>query len=138
MLTEANGIPLSVVIDGANRHDMKLVQDTLESIVIPRPTPTAQSPQGLCLDKGYDYDEVRRIVAALGFTAHIRARGEEAQAIKQEAGFKARRWVVERTHSWMNRFRRILVRWEKREDTYLAMLHLALGIITWRATGLLG
>lgn len=41
-----------------------------------------------------------------GFTAHIRARGEEARAIKREAGFKARRWVVERAHSWMNRFRR--------------------------------
>jgi transposase len=76
-------------------------------------------------------------VKEFGFTAHIRARGEEAQAIKNEAGFKARRWVVERTHSWMNRFRRILVRWEKLAETYLAMLHLVLGIITWRATGLL-
>ncbi len=90
------------------------------------------------MDKGYDFDEVREIVQEFGFTAHIRTRGEEAQAIKREAGFKARRWVVERTHSWMNRFRRILIRWEKRTDTYLAMLHLALGLITWRATGLLG
>ncbi len=90
------------------------------------------------MDKGYDFDEVREIVQEFGFTAHIRTRGEEAQAIKREAGFKARRWVVERTHSWMNRFRRILIRWEKRTDTYLAMLPLALGLITWRATGLLG
>ena len=56
-----------------------------------------------------------------------------AQALKREAGFRARRRVVERTHSWLNRFRRILVRWEKRADTYLAMLHLACGLITWRA-----
>ena len=68
-----------------------------------------------------------------GFTAHVRSRGEEAQALKREAGFRARRWVVERTQSWLNRFRRILVRWEKRADTYLAMLHLACGLITWRA-----
>jgi transposase len=68
----------------------------------------------------------------------VRARGEEARAIKRHARFKARRWVVERTHSWLNCFRRILIRWEKRPDTYLAMLHLACGIITWRATGLLG
>jgi transposase len=67
------------------------------------------------------------------FTAYIRSRGEEAQAIKREAGFRARRWVVERTHSWLNRFRRILTRWEKRADTYLAMLHLACGLITRRA-----
>jgi putative transposase len=138
LLTEATGVPLALVIAGANRHDMTLVQSTLEAIVVPRPEPTPEQPQGLCLDKGYDYDEVREIVAAFGFTAHLRARGEEAQALKREAGFKARRWVVERTHSWLNRFRRILVRWETHAENYLAMLHLACGIITWRATGLLG
>ncbi|WP_373190816.1 IS5 family transposase, partial [Halomonas sp.] len=132
LLTEGNGLPLGVVIAGANRHDMKLLQPTLEAMAVARPAPTAEAPQGLCLDKGYDYDEVRALVAEFGYTAHIRGRGEEAQALKREAGFKARRWVVERTHSWLNRFRRLLVRWEKRADTYLAMLHLALGIITWR------
>jgi len=137
LLTEAAGIPLALAIDGANRHDMKLVRKTLGNIMIVRPLPTEIAPQGLCLDKGYDFDEVRGIVREFGFTAHIRARGEEAKAIKQEAGFKARRWVVERTHSWMNRFRRILVRWEKLAETFIAMLHLACGIITWRATGLL-
>jgi putative transposase len=126
-----------VVIDGANRHDMKLTRATLECIMVQRPKPTKAKPQGLCLDKGYDYDEVRDIVKEFGFTAHIRTRGEEQQALKREAGFRARRWVVERTHSWMNRFRRILVRWEKRPDTYLAMLHLSLAFITWRQTGLL-
>lgn len=137
LLTDASGIPLAVVIDGANRHDMKLVGTTLASIMAKRPRATRAKPQGLCLDKGYDFDEVRDIVGEFGFTAHIRARGEEAQAIREEAGFKARRWVVERTHSWMNRFRRILIRWEKLPETFIAMLHLACGIITWRATGLL-
>ncbi len=76
---------------------------------------------------------MHELAAEFGFTAHIRARGEEAEALKREAGFRARRWVVERTHSWLNRFRRILTRCEKRADTYLAMLHLACGLITWRA-----
>lgn len=71
-------------------------------------------------------------------TAHIRARGEEAQALKKEAGFKARRWVVERTHSWMNRFRRILIRREKQADNYLALLHLVCGIIAFQQAGLFG
>ena len=88
------------------------------------------------MDKGYDYHEVRAVVEEFGLTAHIRSRGEEARAIRQEAGFRARRWVVERTHSWLNRFRRILVRWEKLADTYQAMLHLACALITWRAVGL--
>ena len=116
---------------------MKLVRSTLEGIMTKRPRPSQAKPQGLCMDKGYDYDEVRAIAKEFGFTAHIRARGEQAKAIKREARFKARRWVVERTHSWMNRFRRILVRWEKLPETFIAMLHLACGIITWRATGLL-
>jgi transposase len=73
-----------------------------------------------------------------GFTLHIRSRGEEAQAIKREAGFKARRWVVERTHSWMNRFRRILVRWDKSAANYIAFLHFACTLIALRAAGLLG
>jgi putative transposase len=74
----------------------------------------------------------------VGFTAHIRARGEEAQeAIKREAGYKARRWVVERTHSWMNRFRAILIRWEKKAANFLALLHLSCAYITFKQAGLL-
>jgi hypothetical protein len=77
---------------------MKLVRLTIESLVVERPEPTDERPQGLCLDKGYDYDEVRAIVQEFGFTAHIRGRGDEAQAIQAEAGKKARRWVVDRSH----------------------------------------
>jgi transposase len=86
----------------------------------------------LCLDWGYDYDEVPRIVRMAGFKQVILGRRDEKQNKKQR-GARARRWVVERTHSWLNRFRRLLVRWEKREDTYLAMLHFACGLIAWRS-----
>ena len=86
---------------------------------------TKRKPQGLCLDKGYDYDEVRNIAEESRFTAHIRTRGEEAKAIKRRAGHRARRWVVERTHLWLNRFRRILVRWKKLLESY------ALDAIDW-------
>ena len=81
---------------------------------------------------------IRELVAEFAFTAHVRTRGEETQALKREAGSKARRWVVERTHSWMNRFRRILIRWEKKAANYLALLHFACAWITYRACGLLG
>lgn len=131
-------MPLGLAVDGANRHDMKLVRVTIDSIVVTRPMPTVEQPQGMCLDKGYDFTEVRDILAEFGFTAHIRARGEEAQAIKKEAGFRARRWVVERTHSWLNRFRRLLVRWEKKPENYIAFLHFACALIAFRASGLFG
>jgi putative transposase len=127
-----------VSVEGANRNDFKMARPTLESVPIPRPAPTPEKPQGLSLDKGYDYEEIRALVEEFGYTAHIRPRGEEAQAIKREVGYKARRWVVERTHSWMNRFRRILIRWEKKPENYLAMLHLACALITFRAAGLPG
>lgn len=127
-----------MAIDGANRHDMKLVRATLDSLVVARPAPTEAAPQGMCLDKGYDYDEVRDILVEFGFTAHIRARGEEIKALAAEAGKKARRWVVERSHSWLNRFRRILVRWDKKPEHYLAFLHFACALIAFRAAGLFG
>ena len=89
-------------------------------------------------DKGYDSDEARELRTALGLTAPSRARGEAAQALQQETGFKARRWVVERTQSWMNRFRRVLIRWDKKVRHYLGVLHLACAYITYRRSGLLG
>ena len=131
-------MPIGLAIDGANRHDMKLVRATIESLVAERPEVTEEEPQGMCLDKGYDYDEVRQILEEFGFTAHIKARGEEAKELTAEAGKRARRWVVERSHSWMNRFRRILVRWDKKPENYLAFLHFACALITLRAAGLFG
>jgi putative transposase len=131
LLCEGAGVPIGLEVAGANIRDEKLLRATIESI--PIELPAGQLDYGVCLDKGYDYSEVYDLLAEFGFTAHIRSRRQEADAIKHEAGFRARRWVVERTHSWLNRFRRPLVRWEKRARTYIAMLHLACGLITWRA-----
>ena len=131
-------MPIGLAIDGANRHDRKLVRATRASIVVARPAPSAERPQGMCLDKGYDYTEVRDLLAEFGFTAHIRSRGEEARELAQEAGKRARRWVVERSHRWLNRFRPLLVRWEKKSAHYLAFLHFACALIAFRAAGLFG
>ena len=131
-------MPVGLAVEGANRNDFKMARETIESIPIARPEPTPDTPQGMCLDKGYDYDEGRNLLTQCGFTAHIRARGEEAKALQQDAGFRARRWVVERTHSWMNRFRRVLIRWDKKVHNYLGFLHLACAYITYRQSDLLG
>ncbi len=134
-------MPLAVVLDGANEHDMTLFGRTLEAmeeLPLERPDPTARKPLGLCLDKGYDYPIVRELCALFGLTPHIRPRGREAKDIKRKRGRKARRWVVERTHSWLNRFRRLLIRWEKDDFYHLGMLHFACGIITFQRSGLFG
>lgn len=138
MLTEGHGVPVAVAVEGANRHDMKLAQPTLEAVAIERPEPTAEKPQNLSLDKGYDYPEIRELVEEWGYTAHIRTRGEEKAAKRDIPGYRARRWVVERTHSWLNRFRRLLIRWEKKVENYLAMLHFACAWITFRAAEVVG
>jgi putative transposase len=138
LLTDGGGVPIGLAVEGANRHDFKMTQETIMSVPVERPEPTAEQPQGMWLDKGDDFDEVRDLLAEFGFTAHSRTRGEEVQAIKQEAGYKARRWVVERTHRWMNRFRRVLIRWDKKVCNYLAFLHLVCAYITYRQSGLLG
>jgi transposase len=107
------------------------MRQTLKAIPVRRPRPTRRRPQHLCLDKGFDYDEPRALAEGFGFTLHLRSRGEEAWA-KRHARAKARRCVVERTHSWLNRFRSILIRWAKKPANYLALLPFVFGIICWR------
>ena len=126
------GAPLAVEIAGANVNDFRLLRQTLEQIVIARPDATPAEPQALCLDKGYDYPEVYELVGELGLTPQIRSRGQEKEMLERQAGFRARRWVVERTHSWLNRFRGLLIRWSKKPENHRALLHLACGLIAWR------
>ncbi len=115
-----------------------MARETVEGIAADRPEPRPREPQGLCLDKDYDYAEVYELAREFSFTAHTRRRGVDYQQVKRSARKKARRWVVERTHSWMNRFRGILVRWSKKPENYLALLHFVCAIITFRCAGLFG
>lgn len=136
-MTEGSGVPIGVAISGANTHDMRLTEATLKSVPIEVPDPDDVA-QHLCLDKGYDYEDVRKTVAQYGYTAHIKSRGDEKTERQKTPRYRAHRWVVERTHSWMNRFRRLLIRWEKKEANYLAMIHLACAHITYSAAKVLG
>jgi len=138
VLTDGAGVPLGVAVGGANTHDKRLVKETLESVPVERPKPTTRKKQNLCADKGYDYPDVRQLLHDWGYTAHIKSRGEEECEGKEIPGYRARRWVVERTQSWLNRFRRLLIRWEKKVENYLALLHFACAWITFRAAGILG
>jgi len=130
VLTEGKGLPLAVIISGANTHDVKLLEDTLDNIVILRPLAAPEKPQNLCLDAGYTgYKEV---VEKRGYISHIRPRGEEKTMMERNPGYKPHRWVVEVCHSWLNRFRKLLVRFEKSADNYLALVQFACAIIVWR------
>lgn len=130
-------MPIGVAVGGANVHDQKLVEETLGSIPMRRPRPKPRKRQHLCADKGYDADTVRRQAKRRRYIAHIPKKGESNSTSRLRKA-KARRWVVERTHSWTNRARRLLIRWEKKVANYLAFLHLQFALTALRAAKVLG
>ena len=116
---------------------MKLLRETLAAAVIPRPQPREDAAQNLSLDKGYDYVECHETVEEAGYLAHIRSRAEERTAKQREPGYKARRWVVERALSWINRFRKVLIRFETLTETHYALLCLACAYIAFKRADLI-
>lgn len=132
ILTDTNGIPLGVTITGANVHDKHMLGKTLDAVVLRAPR-GPRRPSNICLDKGYDYEQPEREARARGVKPHIRRRGEPPLT-GPIRGKKPRRWVVERTNSWHNRYRGLLIRWETIAANYLAVVHLACGFIAYEAT----
>jgi putative transposase len=137
VLIDGHGVPLGAAIDGANVHDQKLLEATLDNIPVERPRPTPHKPQHLCLDKGYTGKPVERQVRSRHYIPHVPAKGTDSPKLKCRHG-KARRWKVERTHSWINRARRLLIRWEKKVANHLGFLHLQFAVVTLRTAGVLG
>jgi putative transposase len=132
LLVQADGGPLAVVTAEANRHDTKLLAATIDAIVVERPVPTPAAPQHLCLDKGYDNPTGHATVAQYGYIPHIRRIGEEKLDPQGQKRFPARRWVVERTLSWLSKCRALLVRYDKQDANYLAFLKLACALLWFR------
>jgi len=134
LLVDERGVPLSLVASGANVHDVKLLASTLDQTVIARPAPHPDRPQHLCADAGYQGATARQQVEARHYQPHIRPRREAVEEKRVVSGYRARRWVVERTHSWLNRYRKLLVSFEKTGESYVALLSLAAAMICWRQT----
>ena len=130
VLVDGHGLPLSIVVTGANRHDVTQVENVLASRVR---RPRGRTRQNLCADAGYDSKGAKEVMRKFGYAPHARSRGEEKKELV--AGKKARRWIVEVAHSWFNRFRKILVRFEKRKSSFEGLLQLAAAIIVFRKLG---
>jgi transposase len=108
------------------------LEATLLSTPIARPIPTETSSQRLCLDRAYDAQSVRDLVVSQRFEPHIRSRGQELAEKVRTPGWRARRWVVEACHSWLNRNRALLIRWSKKDENHLALMMLASGLIAFK------
>jgi putative transposase len=124
---------LSIVVTGANRHDVSQLELVLDEIIIARP----DTEQHLCADKGYSGEPAQQAIKKRNYIPHVKQRDEEIQEKRDNPAYKARRWIVEVTHSWFNRFRKLLVRYEKLTETYEALLHMAAAIIAFRKAGII-
>ncbi|MDN5846705.1 MAG: transposase [Candidatus Nitrosocosmicus sp.] len=150
-MTEKKGIPLSVVLSPANTHDIKLVTEIVDKIVIKRPKSLSRSKskgrrrrrrQHLCLDKGYKSAEEEQKLIKRDYVLLIpikKKRGEEEEDDKQipkptpdRKKYSPKRWVVERTNSWHNRFRKLFTRYEKKDDNYLGLVQFSCCMIIYR------
>ncbi|UKI33746.1 MAG: IS5 family transposase [Lentisphaeria bacterium] len=128
LLVDAVGIPLSIVVTGANRHDAAVLDELLKERMKPLDFEHYKHiTQNVCLDAGYVGKA--DVASRHGMVPHIRPRGEEKKAIELH-GFRPKRWIVEVAHSWFNRFRKIHVRYEKTACAYNALLYLAAMMIT--------
>ena len=107
LLTDGAGIPLALGVAGAKRHDVRLLSATLDGLGVSRPERTPEQPQHLCLDAAYDSTPVSQELLTRHDQPHVRSRGEEKHEQEFIPGYRARRWVVERTHSWITRSRRL-------------------------------
>lgn len=132
---DGRGVPLSLVVTGANRHDVSQLKRVLEQ-KIAEPIMAAQK-ENLCADAGYAGDAPKQVMIGAGYEPHVRPRGEERKEKISNPLFQARRWVVEACHSWFNRFRKLVIRYEKLDESHLALHHLAAAIIALRKTGII-
>lgn len=130
-MTEGNGYPIAAVVAPANVHDSKLLDQTLEAVVVEPPNPVHHK-QHLCLDKGYDTPDAEAAARVWGYQPHIRRIGEEKLDAAGEKTHPARRWVSERCLSWWNGCRSILVRWAKKTENYAAFIDLQSALLWYR------
>jgi transposase len=126
LLVDARGVPLSLIVSGANRHDVSQLVPTLDAVVVGRP----KRRENLCADAGFAGKPADQAIRERNYRPHVRPRGEERR--RRTKGYKARRWVVEVAHSWFNRFRKLLVRYEKLHRSFVALNMLAAAIICFR------
>ena len=130
LLVDGAGVPLSIVVSAANHHDVTQLIPTLDGIVIDRPEVTVRARQHLCADAAFTGEPAEQAIRDRQYVPHVRPRGEERRSTNPRK--RPRRWVVEVAHSWFNRFRKLLVRYEKLHRSYVALNMLAAAIISFR------
>lgn len=133
ILVDGRGVPLSVVVTAANVNDSPMLHELIKNCAVVRPRPSKREPQHLCLDAAYDNAPAQRVVLVEYYTGHIAPKSGRDESWPRHASGKARRWMVERTHAWHDRFRRLAVNWEKTIRSRTAFLWLACALVAYRS-----
>jgi transposase len=123
---------LSLIVTGAQRHDVTQLEGVLDAMMVRRPAPPKRRSKHLCADAGYTGAPALAVIEGHDYIPHVKGRGQEAQDKRRHPNQRARRWIVEVAHSWFNRFRKLLVRYEKLDRSFLGLNHLAAAIIAFR------
>jgi transposase len=129
LLVDADGVPLNVILTGANRHDTTQLLPLLDGVpqIAGRRGRPLRRPERVQADRGYDCEERRRILRRRRIVPQIAKR-----RTAHGSHLGVTRWVVERTFAWLHQFRRLRVRYERRADMHEGFLRLGCAIICWR------
>lgn len=128
--TDKTGLPIGLLHAPANTHDSMLLRGTLSSAMIQRIY--TEFEKHLCLDKGYAGQNCENTIKEFNFTGHVQSRGDEKKQLESDDTFEAKRWVVERTHNWFNKFKKLNPSYEKTDISHSQLSFLASSLITAR------
>lgn len=132
LLVDERGAPLSLSVTGANRHDSTQLEAALSTIMVKKPLPAQRRHKHLCADAAYAGEPAHTVIVREGYIPHVHGPWKEEHGERPDPQKKPRRWIVEVAHGWFNRFRKLLIRFEKLERSYLALCQLAAAIIVFR------
>ncbi len=127
LLVDGRGVPLSLVVCGANRQDVTQLELLLDALVVPEMRPDHETH--LCADKGYRGMPANEAMWDRNYVPHLPVAEEDRTIALNDPSYRPRRWVVEVSPSWFKRFRKLLVRFEKTAASFVALLHLAAAMI---------
>jgi transposase len=130
VLVDGKGTPLGLYVDSASPAETKLLVPTLKTVKIPGYP--GKKPERLVADKGYDSNETRKTLEDRGIEPVIPDRSNNKRATHQDRRVLRRyrnRWIVERTHAWIQNFRRLTIRYERRIDIYRSLIHMGCALI---------
>jgi transposase len=129
VVVEGHGYPIAECLSAGNVNDCQVLETVVDAVppVRGKQGHPRKRPKKLHADKAYDHAKCRRALRQRGITPRIARRG-----IESSERLGRYRWVVERTIAWLKGFRRLRIREERRDDTHLAWLTLACGMICFR------